>query len=103
MELPAVDNPRGLVYTSDMDTTTDSPTMTDANGTQEKTERITTPVLSVRMSSIELRRALTARCEQDNVPVAQFINMVAEAYLEDRLRIIKPPPTPDPSFLVDSD
>lgn len=98
-----MDKTRGRVYTGDMDTKPNPTTDPEATDTASASERITTPVLSVRMSSIDLRRALTARCEQDNIPVAQFINMVAEAYLDDRLRIIKPPPAPEPSFLIDAD
>lgn len=44
-----------------------------------------TNVLSVRLPSAELRRALTAKCEQDDVSVAKFIAMVAEEHLDGRL------------------
>lgn len=62
---------------------------------------ITTQVLSVRLPTLEMRRALTERCEADGVPVAKFLADVVEAYLEGRLQIIKKPPVPDPSYLID--
>jgi hypothetical protein len=63
-------------------------------------ENIQTQVLSVRLPSIDLRRRLTARCEQDGVAVARFITDVVEAYLDDRLRITEKPAAPKPSYLI---
>ena len=62
---------------------------------------ITTQVLSVRLPTLEMRRTLTERCEADGVPVAKFLADVVEAYIDGRLQIIKKPPTPDPSYLID--
>ena len=64
---------------------------------------ITTPVLSVRLPSIELRKALTERCAADGMSVSAFIADVVTAYVDNRLKIIAPPPGPRPSYLVDAD
>lgn len=61
-----------------------------------------TNVLSVRLPSAELRRALTAKCEQDDVSVREFITRVTEAYLDGRLRIVEKE-SPRPSFLIPAD
>jgi hypothetical protein len=66
-------------------------------------DTIGTQVLSVRLPSLEMRRALTARCEQDQISVAAFVTMAVEAYLDDRLRIIEKPAAPKPSFLISAD
>ncbi|NCC40376.1 MAG: hypothetical protein EOM21_13140 [Gammaproteobacteria bacterium] len=66
-------------------------------------DHITTQVLSVRLPTLEMRRALTARCEQDGIAVAAFVAMAVEAYLDDRLRIIEKPAAPKPSFLIPAD
>lgn len=86
-----VDNAVKSVYPKRMSTSPSEPS------------EITTPVLSVRLPSIELRKAITERCAADGVSVAGFITMVVEAYVDGRLRIIEPPPAPKPSFLIPPD
>ncbi len=66
-----------------------------------ETSDIATPVLSVRLPTIELRKALTEKCRADNVSVSSFIAEVVTAYVDNRLKIIAPPPGPRPSYLVD--
>ena len=58
-------------------------------------------VFSTRLEP-ELRRALTAKCEQDGVSVREFITRVTEAYLDGRLRIVEKE-SPRPSFLIPAD
>jgi hypothetical protein len=60
-------------------------------------------VLSVRLPSAELRQRLAAQCEQDDVSLAKFIALVAEAYIDGRLRIIEKEPPRRPSFLIQPD
>ncbi len=60
-------------------------------------------VLSIRLPSADMRRALTAKCEQDDVSVAKFLTMVTEAYLDGRLRIIEKESPQRPSFLIPPD
>mgnify|MGYP001765571014 CR=1 FL=1 len=62
-----------------------------------------TNVLSVRLPSADLRQQMAAKCEQDGVSLAKFITMVAEAYVDGRLRIIEKEPTRRPSFLIPPD
>lgn len=69
----------------------------------EPLDNITTQVLSVRLPSLEMRRELVARCEQDGVAVAKFVADVVEAYLDGRLRIVKKPAPREPSYLIPAD
>ena len=57
-------------------------------------------VISVRMPT-DLRDSLTEKCKQEDVALAQFIRDCAEAYIEDRLRIL-PAKGGKPSYFEES-
>lgn len=54
--------------------------------------------ISVRLKTLEIRRAFANQCRKDGISQAQFIAMATEAYLDNRLRIISKPKD-KPSYL----
>lgn len=65
-------------------------------------ETVNTQTLSVRLPTLELRRALTEKCDAEGIPVSKFVSDAVEAYIEGRLTI-KEKQLPKPSYMVPAD
>lgn len=63
---------------------------------------VKTQILSVRLPSLEMRRAFAAKLAEDGLAVTDWVAMTVDAYIDGRLRVIEAPEPekPRPSFLI---